>query len=166
MGQKQIHYQIQLVCHIYNCRTFTVRKQTFWLLLTYSKSKRFGLNIFYSEEKDWTQHTTRQCPLQRKCLQKNLIAHTHTHTHICTHTLPRIGCLIIKNVTITRQYDSQVNITNYNLSVSSINLCAASKPFLLISIPRSADPYSSNNSHEISVIVSCLISFNNIFLAW
>ena len=87
----------------------------------------------------------------------------HTHTH--THTLPRIGCLIISNVTITRQYDSQVNITNYNLSVSSINLCTASKTFLLISIPRSVDPYS-NNSHEISVIVSSLISFNNLFLAW
>ena len=82
-----------------------------------------------------------------------------------THTLPRIGCLIIPNVTITRQYDSQVNITNYNLPVSSINLCTASKTFLLISIPRSADPYS-NNSHEISVIVSSLILFNNIFLAW
>ena len=85
------------------------------------------------------------------------------HTH--THTLPRIGCLIISNVTITGQYDSQVNITNYNLSVSSINLCTASKTFLLISIPRSVDPYS-NNSHEISVIVSSLISFNNLFLAW
>ena len=24
-----------------------------------------GLNIFYSEEKDWARHTTRQCPLQR-----------------------------------------------------------------------------------------------------
>ena len=24
----------------------------------------FGLNIFYSEEKDWARHTTRQCPLQ------------------------------------------------------------------------------------------------------
>ena len=22
-----------------------------------------GLNIFYSEEKDWARHTTRQCPL-------------------------------------------------------------------------------------------------------
>ena len=88
--------------------------------------------------------------------------HTHTHTH--THTLPRIGCLI-SNVTITRQYNSQVNITNYNLSVSSVNLCTASKTFLLISIPRSADPYS-NKSHEIFVIVSSLISFNNLFLAW
>ena len=68
----------------------------------------FGLNIFYSEEKDWARHTTRQCPLQRKYLQKNLITHTHTHTH----TLPRIGCLIMSDVTITRQYDSQVNITN------------------------------------------------------
>ena len=38
-----------------------------------------GLNIFYSEEKDWARHTTRQCPLQRKYLQKNLITHTHTH---------------------------------------------------------------------------------------
>ena len=87
----------------------------------------------------------------------------HTHTH--THTLPRIGCLIISNVIITRQYDSQVNITNYNLSLSSINLCTASKTFLLNSLPRSVDPYS-NNSHEISVIVSSLISFNNLFLAW
>ena len=26
----------------------------------------FGLNIFYSEEKNWARHTTRQCPLQRK----------------------------------------------------------------------------------------------------
>ena len=43
-----------------------------------------GLNIFYSEEKDWARHITRQCPLQRKYLQKNLITHTHTHTH--THT--------------------------------------------------------------------------------
>ena len=24
----------------------------------------FSLNIFYSEEKDWAWHTTRQCPLQ------------------------------------------------------------------------------------------------------
>ena len=24
-----------------------------------------GLNIFYSEEKDWARHTTRQCPLQK-----------------------------------------------------------------------------------------------------
>ena len=24
----------------------------------------FGLNIFYSEEKDWVRHSTRQCPLQ------------------------------------------------------------------------------------------------------
>ena len=24
----------------------------------------FGLNIFYSEEKDWARDTTRQCPLQ------------------------------------------------------------------------------------------------------
>ena len=85
------------------------------------------------------------------------------YTH--THTLPRIGCLIISNVTITRQYDSQVSITNYNLSLSSINLCTTSKTFLLNSIPRSVDPYS-NNSHEISVIVSALISFNNLFLAW
>ena len=23
-----------------------------------------GLNMFYSEEKDWARHTTRQCPLQ------------------------------------------------------------------------------------------------------
>ena len=23
-----------------------------------------GLNIFYSEEKDWARHTTQQCPLQ------------------------------------------------------------------------------------------------------
>ena len=38
---------------------------------------RFGLNIFYSEEKDWARHSTRQCPLQRKYLQKNLITHTH-----------------------------------------------------------------------------------------
>ena len=82
-----------------------------------------------------------------------------------THTLPRIGCLIISNVTITRQYDSQVSITNYNLSLSSINLSTASKTFLLNSIPRSVDPYS-NNSHEIFVIVSALISFNNLFLAW
>ena len=89
--------------------------------------------------------------------------HTHTHTH--THTLPRIRCLIISNVTITRQYDSQISITNYNLSLSSMNLCTASKTFLLNSIPRSVDPYS-NNSHEISVIVSALISFNNLFLAW
>ena len=59
----------------------------------------------------------------------------HTHTH--THTLPRIGCLIISNVTITRQYDSQVNITNYNLSLSSINLCTASKTLLRNSVPRS-----------------------------
>ena len=36
------------------------------------------------------------------------------------------------------------------------------KNFLLNSIPRSVDPYS-NNSHEISVIVSALISFNNLF---
>ena len=113
------------------------------------KENSFGLNIFYSEEKDWARHTTRQCPLQRKYLQKNLITHTHTHTH----TLPRTGCLIISNVTITRQYDSQVNITNYNLSLSSINLCTASKTFLLNSLPGSVDPYS-NNSHEISVIVS------------
>ena len=127
------------------------------------KTERIGLNIFYSEEKDWARHTTRQCPLQRKYLQKNLITHTHTHTH--THTLPRIGCLIISNVTITRQYDSQISITNYNLSLSSMNLCTASKTFLLNSIPRSVDPYS-NNSHEISVIVSALISFNNLFLAW
>ena len=41
--------------------------------------QNFGLNIFYSEEKDWARHTTRQCPLQRKYLQKNLITHTHTH---------------------------------------------------------------------------------------
>ena len=40
-----------------------------------------GLNIFYSEEKDWARHTTRQCPLQRKYLQKNLITHTHMYTH-------------------------------------------------------------------------------------
>ena len=86
-----------------------------------------------------------------------------THTH--THTLPKIGCLIISNVTITRQYDSQISITNYNLSLSSMNLCTASKTFLLNSIPRSADPYS-NNSHEKSVIVSALISFNILFLAW
>ena len=130
-----------------------------------------GLNIFYSEEKDWARHTTRQCPLQRKYLQKNLITHTHTHAHAHahahahTHKHTRIGCSIISNVTITRQYDSQVNITNYNLSLSSINLCTASKTFLLNSIPRSVDPYS-NNSHEISVIVSALISFNNLFLAW
>ena len=101
------------------------------------------------------------------------LSHTHTHTRTHartharthTHTLPRIGCLIISNLTITRQYDSQVSITNYNLSLSSINLCTASKTFLLNSIPGSVDPYS-NNSHEISVIVSALISFNNLFLAW
>ena len=61
------------------------------------------------------------------------------HIHTYTDTLSRIGCLIIPNVTITRQYDSQTKITNYNLSVSSINLnlCTASKTFLLIVIPRS-----------------------------
>ena len=32
------------------CAIFTIRK--------------VGLNIFYSEEKDWARHTTRQCPLQ------------------------------------------------------------------------------------------------------
>ena len=63
--------------------------------------------------------------------------------------------MIIPNVTITSQYDSHVNIANYNLPVSSINLCTTSNTFSLISIPRSADPYS-NNSHEISVIVSSL----------
>ena len=52
-----------------------------------------------------------------------------THTHMHTHALPRIGCLIIPNVTITRQYDSQVKITNYDLPVSSINICTASKTF-------------------------------------
>ena len=61
-------------------------------------------------------------------------------THIPTRTLSRIGCLIISNVTITTQYDSQVKITNYNLPASSINRCTASKAFLLIVIPRSADP--------------------------
>ena len=40
-----------------------------------------GLNIFYTEEKDWVWHTMRQCPLQRKYLQKNLITHTYAHTH-------------------------------------------------------------------------------------
>ena len=102
-------------------------------------------------------------PSPEEVFTKEPKSHTHTHTH--THTLPRIGCLIISNVTITRQYDSQVSITNYNLSLSSINLCTASKTFSLNSIPRSVDPYS-NNSHEISVIVSALISFNNLFLAW
>ena len=75
-----------------------------------------------------------------------------------------------KNITsfakeVTRQYDSQVSITNYNLSLSSINLCTASKTFLLNPIPKSVDPHS-NNSHEISVVVSALISLNNLFLAW
>ena len=28
------------------------------------------------------------------------------HTHICTHTLPRIGRLLIPHITIIRQYDS------------------------------------------------------------
>ena len=27
-----------------------------------------GLNIFYSEEKDWALHTTRQCPLQNRVI--------------------------------------------------------------------------------------------------
>ena len=27
----------------------------------------FGLNIFYSEEKDWVWHTMRKCPLQNIC---------------------------------------------------------------------------------------------------
>ena len=80
-------------------------------------------------------------PSPEELFTKNLI----THTHLCTHTLPRIGCLTIPNVTITRQYDSQVKITNYSLPVSPINLCAASKTFLLIVIPRSADPYSNNS---------------------
>ena len=48
----------------------------------YNSSKLMvGLNIFYSEEKDCALHTTRQCPLQRKYLQKNLVTHTHMHTH-------------------------------------------------------------------------------------
>ena len=33
------------------------------------------------------------------------------HTHIHTHTLSRIGCFIIANVLITRQYDSLVLTT-------------------------------------------------------
>ena len=42
-----------------------------------------------------------------------------------------------KNITsfakeVTRQYDSPVKITNYNLPVSSINLCTASKTFYLL----------------------------------
>ena len=41
----------------------------------------FGLNIFYSEEKDWVGHATQQYPLQKKYLQKNIITHTHTYTH-------------------------------------------------------------------------------------
>ena len=77
------------------------------------------------------------------------------HTHICTHTLSSIGCLIIPNVSLSRQYDSLVKITNYNLPVSLVNRCKASETTSLIVIPSSADPYS-NNSHEISVIVSLL----------
>ena len=45
----------------------------------------FGLNIFYSEEKDWSRHTTWKCPLQKKYVQKNLITHLYTRTH--THTI-------------------------------------------------------------------------------
>ena len=30
----------------------------------------FGLNIFYSEEKDWARNTTRQCPLQIEVLRQ------------------------------------------------------------------------------------------------
>ena len=44
---------------------------------------QIGLNIFYSEEKDWTRHSTRQCPLQQVYVLKNTTHHltTHTHTH-------------------------------------------------------------------------------------
>ena len=49
------------------------------------------------------------------------------HTHIRTHTLSRIRCLIIPNLSITRLYDSLVKITNYNLPVSAINQWTASK---------------------------------------
>ena len=127
---------------------------------TYRWLTRFGLNIFYSEEKDLVRVIQCDNALSRGSIyNKNLIIHTYAHT------LSRIGCLIIPNITITRQYDSQVNITNYNLPVSSINLCTTSKTVLHIVIPRSADLYI-DNSHEISVIVSSLISFNIIFLAW
>ena len=50
------------------------------LLLLFSHD--FGLNIFYSEEKDWAWHTTRQCPLQRKYLQ------LHDCLHSCYLFLP------------------------------------------------------------------------------
>ena len=83
-----------------------------------------GLNIFYAEEKGLGVAYNSTMPSPEEVFTKE-----PNHTH--THTLPRTGCLIISTVTITRQYDSQVNITNYNLSVLSINLCTASKTFYI-----------------------------------
>ena len=90
-----------------------IRKICIWFKTYFIQKKRIGRGI---------QHDN--------ALSRGSITKEPNHTH--THTLPRIGCLIISNVTITRQYDSQVNITNYNLSLSSINLCTASKSFYLI----------------------------------
>ena len=40
-----------------NLITHTVNYTCIWRV-------KFGLNMFYSEEKDWARHTTQQCPLQ------------------------------------------------------------------------------------------------------
>ena len=88
---------------------------------------------------------------------------THTYTCTCT-THSRKGYLIIPNLLPSKRYGSPRKITYYILPVSWINLCIASF-FLLIVILSYADSYS-NKSHEMSVIVSFLISFIIICLAW
>ena len=60
---------ISVLClKVVGCKTDTrhietEKRKCLCLYNTYSKQV-VGLNIFYSEEKDWAWHTTRQCPLQ------------------------------------------------------------------------------------------------------
>ena len=90
-----------------------------------------------------------------------LTKHAHTFT-----TQSRIGYLTIPKLSRSKQYGSLVKVTSYNLPVSSINLCTASKTFLLVEMPVLLTHTTNRIIREMSVIVSCLILFIIIFLAW
>ena len=87
------------------------------------KTAGVGLNIFYSEEKDWARHTKRQCPLQMLSISRSItgilsLITSQLRRHSCTcsadYSKFNICILGFHQASITSQWTNLAQINSRN----------------------------------------------------
>ena len=86
---------------------------------------KVGLNIFYSEEKDWTRHKMRQCPLQTESSYTSKTSQFNNPLHYCATQV--ISYTFVVDCSSTIQFAHMVSSSHFHQKI-----CFSSSPLMTI----------------------------------